>query len=106
MLKIDSKSTDLKLFIHIPHAYGVSIVGLHIRGCFFIVIIVIYSRYHAIFPVGAGTVSTRRIRVSIRVSIQAAASLILSLLIAHKLLFNHAYCTEQCVRRPYYSIRE
>jgi hypothetical protein len=68
MLKIDLKSTDLKDFIYTPHVYGVANRGLHIGGCFFIVDIAIYSRYRAFLRVEPGTVSTERIRVSIRVS--------------------------------------
>jgi hypothetical protein len=67
MLKIDSKSTDLKDFIYTPHVYGVANRGLHIGGCFFIVDIAIYSCYRAL-RVEPGTVSTERIRVLIRVS--------------------------------------
>jgi hypothetical protein len=66
MLKIDSKSTDMKDSpIHMPHVYGVVKRGLRIGGCFFIVhTIQVHSRYRAIFPVGPGTASTERIRVS------------------------------------------
>jgi hypothetical protein len=92
MLKIESKSTDLKDFIYTPHVYGVVDRGLHIGGCFFIVIvdIVIYSRYRAFFRVEPGTVSTERIRVSIRVS----SSLINTITIdSSQIDFNHAYFT-------------
>jgi hypothetical protein len=58
MLNEHSKSTDLKHSNHMPHVYGVVKRGFRIDGCFFIVDIVIYSRYRAFFRVEPGTVST------------------------------------------------
>jgi hypothetical protein len=90
MLKIDSKSTDLKDFIYIPHVYGVHDRGLHIGGCFFIVDIQFHSRYGAIFRVEPGTVSTERIRVSIQVSSILINTIAID---SSQIDFNHAYCT-------------
>jgi hypothetical protein len=84
MLNDHSKSTDMKDSIHMPRVYGV------VGGCFFIVDIQFHSRHHAIFPVGAGTISTERIQVLIRV----LSSLINTITIdSSQIDFNNAYCT-------------
>jgi hypothetical protein len=78
---------------------GVINLCLRIDGCFFIVDIQFHSRYRAIFPVGAGTVSTERIRV-------LTTDIKTIIVDSSQIDFNNAYCTSFSSRRPYHPLRE